>query len=166
MHESYPYCKDPGVASWNDFLQHACIEMEAIQAAVLLRDPVCELLNAVVICLVQLEQREWARLRIQPGVARGANHSGARQGQPVGRGVADAGGRAGDQEDLASDILQDMSGGLSQIACPFRTTMKILPVMFCKTRLEAQPDGSVTCPSDLTCIHDPSCAPLPCRRKR
>ena len=88
---SYPSCKDLGVASRADLVkQHACIEMEAIQAAILLRDPVHKLLHAVILRLVQLEQREGARLRVQPGVARGANHGGACLGEPVGRGVADA----------------------------------------------------------------------------
>lgn len=49
--------------------QLACIEVKAVQVApVLLPDALDQLLDGVCACLVQLEQREGARLGVLPGV--------------------------------------------------------------------------------------------------
>ena len=69
---------------------HACIEVQAVDAAVLARDTVCQLPHRVVAGLVQLEERKGTLLRVQPGVARGPNDSATSLGEPVGGGVTDA----------------------------------------------------------------------------
>ena len=91
---------------WPQAARHACVEVQAVDAAILTRDVICQLAHRVVVGLVQREEGEWAWLRVEPGVARGADDRGTRLGEPVGRGIADARRCPSDQDDLAREILR------------------------------------------------------------